>query len=158
MPVLRRILKYTPAVVLGLLVVAWVVSRFGMFGWSLRPTYNQDVIRFYGVAEGSLHVSHHNYGKFQQDTGWYWLGGCGRSVIAPFPGSETTYVRIPGPYHPEGRGAVGVIVRIPIPLLLTAILPLAIGPFVSFRFRLWHYLAYTALVAVELAYYLRWQE
>jgi hypothetical protein len=26
------------------------------------------------------------------------------------------------------------------------------------RFRLWHYLAYTALVAVELAYYLRWQE
>jgi len=34
--------------------------------------------------------------------------------------------------------------------------PLAIGPFVSYR--LWHYLAYTALAAVELAYYLRWQE
>jgi len=28
----------------------------------------------------------------------------------------------------------------------------------NFRFRLWHYLAYTALIAVELAYYLRWQE
>jgi hypothetical protein len=28
----------------------------------------------------------------------------------------------------------------------------------SFRFRLWHCLAYTALLAVELAYYLPWQE
>ena len=46
----------------------------------------------------------------------------------------------------------------PIPLLCTLILPLAAGPFLSFRFRLWQYLAYTALVAVELAYYLRWQE
>ena len=43
-------------------------------------------------------------------------------------------------------------------LFVAVMLLLAIGPFLSFRFRLWHYLAYTALVAVELAYYLRWQE
>ena len=43
----------------------------------------------------------------------------------------------------------------PFLLLMSLVLPLAIGPFIAFRFRLWHYLAYTATVAVELAYYLR---
>ena len=33
--------------------------------------------------------------------------------------------------------------------------PLAIGPFNRFRFPLWSWFAFTALVAVELAYYLR---
>ena len=33
---LPRILKYTPAVVLGLLLVAWVVSWFGLAGYCLR--------------------------------------------------------------------------------------------------------------------------
>jgi len=49
------------------------------------------------------------------------------------------------------------MVVVPVPFLITILLPLAIGPFISFRFRLWHYLAYTALVAVQLAYYSRWQ-
>jgi predicted DNA repair protein MutK len=49
-------------------------------------------------------------------------------------------------------------VVVPFALLITALFPLAIGPFLSFRFRLWHYLAYTSMIAVELAYYLRRQE
>jgi hypothetical protein len=49
-------------------------------------------------------------------------------------------------------------VMLPQLCLITAVTPLAVGPFLSYRFRLWHYLAYTALVALELAYYLRWQE
>jgi hypothetical protein len=36
-------------------------------------------------------------------------------------------------------------------------IPLAIGPFLAFRFRLWHYLVYTTLAGLELAYYLRQQ-
>ena len=47
---------------------------------------------------------------------------------------------------------------IPLPWLMTPVLPLAIGPFLSFLFRVWHYLAYRSLVAVELAYYLRRQQ
>lgn len=39
-------------------------------------------------------------------------------------------------------------------MILTAILPIALGSFHSFRFRLWHYFAYTTLVAAELAYYI----
>jgi hypothetical protein len=53
---------------------------------------------------------------------------------------------------------VAFAIAVPLISLMTAILPLALGNFTGFRFRLWHYLAYTALVAVELAYYLRWQE
>jgi hypothetical protein len=55
-------------------------------------------------------------------------------------------------------GDKGLVFQKPIPLLITMLLPLAIGPFNSFRFRLWHYFAYTALVAIQLAYLVEWQE
>jgi hypothetical protein len=58
--------------------------------------------------------------------------------------------------HDGRQGEWYDAVVVPIPWLITAVLPFAVGPFISFRFRLWHYLAYTTLVAVELAYYLRW--
>jgi hypothetical protein len=38
-------------------------------------------------------------------------------------------------------------------LLITAIFPVALG--FRFRFPLWSYFAWTALIAAELAYYLR---
>jgi len=94
MPTLRRILKYTPAVVLGLLVVAWSVGLFYSVLVPVEPT-------------GRLSV-------------------------------ETARSFVSATYKFDGG--------------------MAIGPFLSFRFLLWHYLAYRALVAVELAYYLRWQE
>ena len=48
-------------------------------------------------------------------------------------------------------------IRFELAILISLLLPLAIGSFTGFRFRLWHYLAYTALVAVELAYYFQWR-
>jgi hypothetical protein len=45
--------------------------------------------------------------------------------------------------------------NLPFLLLLTLLLPPAVGPFTHFRFPLWSYFAYTALLAAELAYYLR---
>jgi hypothetical protein len=42
---------------------------------------------------------------------------------------------------------------IPIVTLLTVLVPLSVTPFK--RFPLWSYFAWTALVAAELAYYLR---
>jgi hypothetical protein len=38
---------------------------------------------------------------------------------------------------------------------MTFAFPLAIGPFTRFRFPLWSYFAWTALLTAELAYYLR---
>jgi hypothetical protein len=147
MPTLRRILKYTSAVVFGLLVVAWVVSlivRLGVF----QPIGKVQVSCGIGHGTCSFGVK-----DFDPDflVGWssypavpsmgilYVLGSA--SYFTSFPDGEWTYAA-----------------NIPIPLLLTAVLPLAIGPLISFRFRLSHYLAYTALVAAELAYYLRRQE
>ena len=144
MPTLRRILKYTPAVVCGVLVLAWIASAFGSLTCTLQR----------GRIEGSI---------------WFFWGNIGVAVCDT-PLTDQTGVRflaVPastlhllgfidfttelslGDWYYGGR--------LPILLVLTGLLPLAIGPFLSFRFRLWHYLAYTALVAVELAYYLRWQ-
>jgi hypothetical protein len=36
MPTLRRILKYTPAIVMGLLAMTWVVSWFALRGFCFR--------------------------------------------------------------------------------------------------------------------------
>jgi hypothetical protein len=40
-------------------------------------------------------------------------------------------------------------------LLITALAPLIYGMFSGFRFRLWQFLAFIALVALELAFFLR---
>jgi hypothetical protein len=45
--------------------------------------------------------------------------------------------------------------RLPIPMLISLFLPAGAGPLVNFRFPLWSYFAWTALLAAELAYYLR---
>jgi hypothetical protein len=149
MPTLRRSLKYTPTVVMGLLVVVWVVSWPIWFG-----------------------VEINGYVKNGVNTGIRWEDGY--LVFAWAERKETDNLRglrsisfqhrTRHPTRPSLRASLppylisdGFLwVSIPIIALATALLPLAIGLFISFRFRLWQYVAYTALVAVELAYYLRW--
>jgi hypothetical protein len=137
MPTLRRILKYTPAAVLGLLVVAWVVSQYRVLMIPLGPVGRHVV----GIQEGSVTIEY--------------LSNGGVDFLFK-PRSPTSVA--------SRLGWLGFIpiendwlVMIPISLLVTGSLPLAIGAFTGYRFRLWHYLAFTALIAVELAYYLRWQ-
>jgi hypothetical protein len=103
-----------------------------------------------GGSEGTLG------GRFDragwQNTGWYWHRRSEPLTIQSLLGRFTAhrlYKATFGDYWHVG---------LPFSAPITALAPLAIGPFLAFRFRLWHYLAYTALVAVELAYYLRWQE
>jgi len=137
---LRRILKYTPAVVLGLLVVAWVVSWFRAMAvviplvgtpWTIHIGCVTSML-FFGLPEKEGLTASFSWGY-------------------TFPLSLETVL---GAFISGRREAYSAF---PIPFLITLLFPLAVGPFLSFRFRLWHYLAYTALVAVELAYYLRWQ-
>jgi hypothetical protein len=141
MPTLRRILKYTPAAVFGVLVVAWVASWFGRTATNLPP------MRCLGEpslqsAESELRFSWAIRGKTSGTL--FHLEGLG-------------WHRVLGTAQYRISGSSGRIV-LPYPLLITVVVPLALAPFLRFRFRLWHYLAYTALVAVELAYYLRWRE
>lgn len=47
-----------------------------------------------------------------------------------------------------------------LPLILSAIalLPPTFGYITGFRFRLWHFFAYTALIATELAFWVAFQQ
>ena len=47
------------------------------------------------------------------------------------------------------------MIYIPIAWLITFMLPFALGCLTRFRFPLWSYFVWTALIAAELAYYLR---
>jgi hypothetical protein len=141
MAILRRILKYTPAVVLGLLVVAWVVSCFFFFGaGSLRVPFSL------AGADSTVRIVCSNV----------FPSGLEGVVVERKQPIESSARSILGCLNYRSRWPEVISVQLPYPLLVTAVIPFAIGPYIRFRFRLWHYLAYTTLVAVELAYYLRW--
>jgi hypothetical protein len=57
--------------------------------------------------------------------------------------------------HTVTPGGKFTVTSCPIPLVLTTLLPLGIGLLIRFRFPLCSYFVWTALVAAELAYYLR---
>jgi hypothetical protein len=138
MHTIHRILKYTPAVVLGTLVVAWVLTQGG---WMEFVSGKFVIALQHGSITGYWQESDRVFffGDFRQE---WWFDN------APSLGN----LRIA-----DARSLSSTGNSFPIPLLATIILPIAIGPFISFRFRLWHFFAYTALMAIELAYYLRWQ-
>ena len=64
---------------------------------------------------------------------------------------EANDARVAEEFDRAARAALWLV----IPGLLTLLLPLTIGPSIRFRFPLWSWFAFTAAVAVELAYYLR---
>jgi hypothetical protein len=139
MPTLRRILKYTPAVGIGLLVVAWVASGWFLVGYEFDRQHS--VAAFYG----SVAYLHDNRTSLPP-RGLF---------VTPAERIVKRHISLAGSLY-WSRTAERFGISVPILLIATSTLPLVIGPFVAFRFRLSHYLAYTALVAVELAYYLRW--
>jgi hypothetical protein len=125
---LRRILKYTPAVVLGLLACLWLMSCISPKGFeSKRGSI--------GLVCGTVWIDtippKLPMGAYSFEPGF----GLGQLVYWNMTGSDA------------------LTLQFPIPLVMTAVLPLAIGPFICFRFRIWHFLAYTSLVAAELAFY-----
>jgi hypothetical protein len=157
MATLRRILKYTPAVVLGVLVVAWSLSIVCWLQYNVSVRYRtagvsigESTIELWTSTSPPQTFFHQLRSGIHQDLEF--------DAVQTIAG-ELKYGNTPAVFSfsdPIHRQLY--FLRVPIPLLLVGMLPLAIGPFISYRFHLWHYLAYTALVAVEFAYYLRWQE
>jgi hypothetical protein len=142
MATLRRILKYTPAALIGVLAAVWASNIFWKVSIHL-PGYS------------SLHLISVAYGGVT-----YFYIPDGSAIPRYKPGR----IEVERSHHRHYTGAIRFSnhplqarLAVPFAVLITAILPIAVGSFTRFRFRLWHYLAYTALVAVELAYYLRWQ-
>jgi hypothetical protein len=142
MPTLCRILKYTPVAMLGALVGAWVCSLllFASFGVLLDGASTNPCMFYVCSVSGNFTLGY-TYNVQPPWLNWKWMPNSG------FAGHFE--------FDPAPRW---IQAEIPIVSLITALLPFAVGPLLSFRFSLWHYLVYTALVALELAYYLRWQE
>jgi hypothetical protein len=136
MQTIRRILKYTLAVVLGLLVVAWILTHGG---WIEFVSGKFVIALQHGSITGYWQESDRVFFLWDFRPEWWFNDGL-----------QLGQLRTADPLGSTGSW-------FPLPLLGTLLLPFAIGPFISFRFHLWHYFAYTALLALELAFYLRWQ-
>jgi hypothetical protein len=141
MPRAVAILKYAPALMCGLLVVAWFVSVTFPIGCRYRMADEMfvTVILHCGTV-AFWYDSHSIFGPststgFRENKGdFHWAGWLGAMEVHwAAPSSQSRF-------------------SIPLPLAMSVTLPLAGMPFL--RFPLWSYFAWTALVAGELAYYL----
>jgi hypothetical protein len=145
------ILKWVPAVVCGLLVVAWVGSLFIYFRVSTpRHMLICDFSTLnYGTfpANGNfLDAELRPHEASDYDSYFYFAGRERRRyyLTGHMSFNVTYYNDLPARYY-----------HCPIPFALSLLIPFAIAPFTRFRFPLWSYFAWTALIALELAYYLR---
>lgn len=144
---MRRVLvllKYVPAALCGLLVVAWVVSI---------SSYIACHVPF---ADSYLQISC----KRGSMTLMYWCGRKKAGVECNHLGAEGIsadnglgyFAQVT--YNDEDNGFSLTGIDVPIPFVLTILGPFSLAPLTHFRFPLWSYFAWTALVAAELAYYL----
>lgn len=143
----RRYLKIVPLVLLALLFVAWIGNFFGEFGLTWRSAKYDYVV---GFQCGSL-FAYRNHDRHLKP-GFF----CRRypnfppEVMARFGGGlHSLYARLHLGFQPPE------MIYVPILLMMTLVLPLAVGGFNGFRFRLWHFFVFTTLVAVELVYFTR---
>ena len=134
--------------VAALLVAAWIANFFGQFGFGTRwGKFDQH----FTFRSGSLCIAQH--GNFmKQGIFWSSYSRWLPPEIAPDAvdlSSLSARLRV----HCLAWNACGI--EVPIILLLTAMIPIMYGSFSQFRFRLWHFFAFTAVVAIELAFFLR---
>jgi hypothetical protein len=146
------IVKYLPAVLCGLLVVAWVVSiNYQVEVRSRRPSWAFRLNDF-GFYRGSIFLE--SFYGWRDDN---WIESARISAI---PQNSAMQLSAFGNVeYFSGSAEMGCqgyyYFGCPILFVLTFLFPLALAPFIRFRFSLWSYFAWTALVAAELAYYLR---
>jgi hypothetical protein len=136
------ILKYVPAVLCGLLVVAWVVSLFSESELVVRPAHGHLGI---ALEYSTMHLWQSNLENRATRFRYYWYRNRAH-ILARYLGRFS--------WANEPTTEWGVAVALPFPLILSTFLPLSVGPFTRFRFPLWSYFAWTALIAAELGYYL----
>jgi hypothetical protein len=141
---------YLPLLMMGLLVVLWVVSEFLFLGIALHAKLPVpgDAQTISWVTYGNVSISHYPAKTAYEVKRFY---------ARPYGRPPQNWSNLTGRFIFDNRDGY-LNIHIPIACLLTGLLPFAFGPFIAYRFRLWHYLGYTALIAVELAYYLRWQQ
>ena len=134
-----------PALLLGLMVLVWIVGWFGAA--THRLTWGKYDV-FLGCGGGGFTFGCVQTGKI----GGFTSGSSARWY------RNYDWHRVFGRIHFDTRRwqEIGYLhIQSPSLCLMTLVLPLAVGPLTAFRFRLWHYLAYTTVVSLQLAYFLR---
>jgi hypothetical protein len=134
---LKATLQCVSVGVLALLTAAWVAGFFGTFGYGIRPGPNDYRISF---EEGSVGAMK---GRNNLVQGLYWIS---LEETSPFAGRL---------FYRSYPTINGWSFTLPLTILITAVLPVAYASFYGFQFRLWHYFIFTAIIAVQLACYLR---
>jgi hypothetical protein len=143
----RKLVACLSLIVVALLVAAWIANFFGQVGLGTRWEKFDQHFKFAG---GSFSISQHD-GHFMKQ-GIFW------TPYSPLPPE----IAQAGDFSSlSARLRVGYLgwddhgIQVPIILLMTAMIPLVYGSFSKFRFRLWHFFAFTAVVAIEFAFFLR---
>ena len=143
----KHIFTFALLIALALLVAAWILNFFGMIGIGTRSG-NFDY--HYTFTNGSASIAQEgNYMK--QGVFWIPYPAVQSDMAAEDASLRPLRARLRFSSYAPGRWHL----QVPIILLITAIIPLLVGSLSRFRFRLWQLFAFTAVVAVELAYFLR---
>lgn len=141
-----RLLKYLPAFLASALLVGWLVSQFVRVGVA-HAIAKGDVL--YVLTDGMFTCTY-----CRPKVGWdsffvYPQTPTKRRYIG-----QLRFLQSGPPDHWLNSPTFRLQIHLPIPLVLTALLPLAIGPFIRYRFPLWSWLAFLTLICCELAFYL----
>lgn len=153
---MRRLLsiaKFSPLALSLSLVVVWIVSVF-WYAFAISSDDVQikaDYVAFFegtieiGIRSRSPHESPRFFHLFR--TGKF---PDGRQMLGYFAVYADTNDRA---MEPNGYW----VINLPILLLLTCLLPFAVGPMIRYRFPLWSWCAFLTLLSAEFAYYLYWR-
>lgn len=133
------ILKWFPAALCGLLVVAWVVST--SFATIMFVNHIGGVTELQ-LDGGTLGLKH------------YYPGFEGEFVFGAGDPRPDTMMGVLA-FGTDATFAPCVYAFVPVAVVITLLLPFAVGCLSRFRFPLWSYFTWTTLVAAELAFYLR---
>jgi hypothetical protein len=138
-------LKYVPAVLLGLVLIVLLASWFASAGVAFVVPFTRDEV-WLEVQGSTVEFALNVY--YLERMGPHWATGRQLSLR-----NVLGFVQFR--YHMGLHGRPVLETEMPLPLMAALMLPLAVGPFLRFRFPLWSYFAWTALLAAEMAYYLR---
>ncbi|MBC7857094.1 MAG: hypothetical protein IAF94_26995 [Pirellulaceae bacterium] len=140
-------LRSLMVIVVALLIAAWIANFFGQFGLGTRwGKFDQH----FTFRCGCLSIKQH--GNFMKQ-GIFW------SRHRTFPPAIAAGASDQSPLAARLRVIClawdNCGMEVPIILLITAMIPIVYGSFSKFRFRLWHFFAFTAVIAIEFAVFLR---
>jgi hypothetical protein len=148
MEVMRSLIsaaKFLPCALLVVVSAALIFSTFG--SCSIQTHYNEGWGYDFELYDGCAVISIPKYVEPIQIPPYFFLGL-----------ERCSLVELLGKFEVQtsnSAGWVGLQCAIPLLAIMTILLPPAIGPFLKYRFPLWSWFAYLAVLAGEMAIYLR---